>query len=288
MRDSRDDHDPDGDDPDLDPDGDDPDLDPDCHDPDGDDPDHGPDDDDHEGDDGDDPDDRDTHRPDVAIDAVLHAYELKDERRTGWQLRGVDAPESVAAHSWGVAYLVLALGDRFREELPGLDLDLALRLAVVHDVAEAKTGDVATRADDAVEPVDRAAKEAAERAAMAELAAPLPDRIREAWEAYEARDSPEAVLVKECDLLDTCLQAVIYERDDRYDPADGDPGAFREYEDLDEFFATAEPRIRTVAGRTLFERLRDRYRSIRDGDGDGNCVGDGDGNCVGDGDGDNP
>ena len=200
----------------------------------------------------------------AAIDALLDAYELKDERRTGWQLRGVDDPESVAAHAWGVAYLVLALGDRFRDDLPGLDLDRALRLAVVHDVAEAETGDVATRADETVETPDSTAKEAAERAAMESLAGPLPDRVRDAWEAYEARDSPEALLVKECDLLDVCLQAVVYERDDRYDPAAGDPDAFREYGDLDEFFATTAARLRTETGRDLFDRLSDRYRAARD------------------------
>ena len=200
----------------------------------------------------------------AAIDALLDAYELKDERRTGWQLRGVDDPESVAAHAWGVAYLVLALGDRFRDDLPGVDLDRALRLAVVHDVAEAETGDVATRADETVETPDSTAKEAAERAAMESLAGPLPDRVRDAWEAYEARDSPEALLVKECDLLDVCLQAVVYERDDRYDPAAGDPDAFREYDDLDEFFATTAARLRTETGRDLFDRLSDRYRAARD------------------------
>ena len=199
------------------------------------------------------------------LDALLDAYALKDERRTGWQLRGVDDPESVAAHAWGVAYLVLALGDRFRGELPGLDLDRALRLAVVHDVAEAETGDVATRADSTAETPDRAAKEAAEREAMADLAGPLPDRVRDAWEAYEARESPESVLVKECDLLDVCLQALVYERADRYDPAAGDPDAFREYDDLDEFFATSESRLRTEAGAALFDRIRDRYRAARDG-----------------------
>ncbi|MDB9252852.1 HD domain-containing protein [Halorubrum ezzemoulense] len=215
---------------------------------------------------------------DAALDALLDAYALKDERRTGWQLRGVDDPESVAAHSWGVAYLVLTLGDRFREDLPGVDRDRALRLAVVHDVAEAETGDVATRAadvatraadvtadDDATgDAVDREAKVAAEREAMRDLAGPLPERVRDAWEAYEARNSPEAVLVKECDLLDTCLQALRYERGDRYDPERGDPDAFREYDDLDEFFATSEPRLRTDAGVELFASIRERYRAARD------------------------
>ncbi len=199
-----------------------------------------------------------------AVDALLGAYALKDERRTGWQLRGVDDPESVAAHTWGVVYLVLALGDRFDAELSGVDLDRALRLAVVHDVAEAETGDLPTRADAHAETLDPDRKESRERAAMADLTGTLPDRLRDAWEEYEARETPESVLVKECDLLDTCFQAVVYERDGRYAPADGDPDAFREYDALDEFFATTEPRLRTDAGRALFDRLRDRYRSARD------------------------
>ena len=203
-----------------------------------------------------------------AIDAMLAAYGLKDERRTGWQLRGVCDPESVAAHSWGVAYLVLAFGDRFRDELPGIDLDRALRLAVVHDVAEALTGDVATRADETADPVDREAKATAEREAMATLADPLPDRIADAFATYEARETPEAVLVKECDLLDTCVQAVAYEREDRYDPAAGEPGAFTEYDALDEFFATTERRLQTDAGYALFDRLRARYRQYRAAAGD--------------------
>jgi len=200
---------------------------------------------------------------DAALDAVRDAYALKDESRTGWELRGVDDPESVAAHSWGVAYLVLALGERFRGELPEVDLDRALRLAVVHDVAEAETGDIATRADTHPERMDPATKAAAERRAMDDLGGPLPDALRAAWDDYETRESPEAVLVKECDLLDVCMQAVIYERDERYDPAAGDPDAFREYEALDEFFATAESRLQTETGREIFERLRRRYDDLR-------------------------
>ena len=37
---------------------------------------------------------------DDAIEALARAYALKDETRTGWQLREVEDPESVAAHTW--------------------------------------------------------------------------------------------------------------------------------------------------------------------------------------------
>jgi putative hydrolase of HD superfamily len=193
-----------------------------------------------------------------ALDALEEGFGLKDERRTGWQLRGVDDPESVAAHTWGVSLLCLA----FAEEA-GADPDRALRLAVVHDLAEARTGDAPTRADPADEPIDAEEKERRERAAMADLAGPFP-AISEAWEAYERRDTPEARFVKDMDLVDMCLQALVYERRDRYD----DDGEFdSDYDRLDEFFATAEPRLSTDIGRTLYERIRARYDALG-GEGD--------------------
>jgi putative hydrolase of HD superfamily len=192
---------------------------------------------------------------DDALAALEAGFGLKDERRTGWQLRGVDDPESVAAHSWGVSLLCLAFADD-----AGIDPDRALRLAVVHDLAEAHTGDVPTRADPADEPVSAAEKERRERAAMADLGAPFP-AVDEAWEAYERRDTAVARFVKDMDLVDMCLQALVYERERRYDP---DRTFDSEYDRLDEFFATAEPRLSTDVGRRLYDRIRATYDALVD------------------------
>ena len=197
--------------------------------------------------------------PPDELDALVDAFALKDERRTGWQLRGVRDPETVAAHSWGVAYLCLAFADR-----AGVDPDRAVRLAVVHDVAEARVGDVPTRADPDADRVDRDEKVERERAALDPLLDPLDAGadIRDAWEAYEARDDAAARFVKDMDLLDTCLQAVAYERQGRYE-VDDDADAFAAYDRLDEFFATAEPRLRTETGRDLFGAVRERYEAAK-------------------------
>ena len=45
----------------------------------------------------------------LAIDAVAETLALKAVDRAGWVRRGVTRPESVAAHSWGIAWLVLLL-----------------------------------------------------------------------------------------------------------------------------------------------------------------------------------
>ncbi|WP_435360884.1 HD domain-containing protein [Haloarchaeobius sp. DFWS5] len=189
------------------------------------------------------------------LSALLRAFALKDESRTGWQLRGIADPESVAAHSWGVAYLTLLFADE-----AGVDSDRALRMAVVHDVAEAETGDWATRADESAETYDATEKADAEAAAIDDLLAGFAD-VRDLWHEYEARDSPEARFVKDMDLVDMCLQAVVYERENRYEPGASD--AFAEYDHLDEFFATAEPRISTAFGRELFDATRAAYEDVR-------------------------
>jgi len=46
------------------------------------------------------------------IDFLLKAIELKDENRTGWELRNIENPESVAGHSWGTAILTMVHGNK--------------------------------------------------------------------------------------------------------------------------------------------------------------------------------
>ncbi len=188
--------------------------------------------------------------------ALLEALELKDESRTGWVLRGIESPESVAAHTWGVATLCLYYADR----ADGVDRDRAVSMALVHDLGEARIGDVATRAEDGTQRVDGDEKVARERDAIAALLEPFDgdDEFRSLWEGYEARETPTARFVKDMDLIDNCLQALKYEREGCYDETERND-AFTEYENLDEFFATAAPRLRTTVGERLFEAIKGRY-----------------------------
>ncbi|ELZ11368.1 metal-dependent phosphohydrolase HD sub domain protein [Natrinema thermotolerans DSM 11552] len=189
------------------------------------------------------------------LDALLEALELKDERRTGWVLRGIDAPESVAAHTWGVATLCLYYADR----ADGVDRDRAVSMALLHDLGEARIGDIATRAEDDNQRVDGDEKVARERDAIVDLLEPFDgDEFRSLWAAYEARETQTARFVKDMDLIDNCLQALKYERGERYDETERNE-AFDEYENLDEFFATAAPRLRTPVGERLFEAIKTRY-----------------------------
>lgn len=136
----------------------------------------------------------------VPLDALLEAVRLKALDRTGWVRRGVPHPESVAAHSWGVAWLVVAL-------LPDeLDRERALSYAVVHDLAEVRVGDLTPH--DGVSPADKAARE---HAAMRDIAGAMSrPSLLATWEAYERQQDAESRFVKQLDRLDMALQALAH------------------------------------------------------------------------------
>ena len=69
---------------------------------------------------------------------LLTLLQLKDIDRTGWVRANVESPESVAAHSWGMAILALRLCPDH------LDLAKVLSMCLVHDVAEIVVGDLTT------------------------------------------------------------------------------------------------------------------------------------------------
>lgn len=163
--------------------------------------------------------------------ALLHeALALKGLPRTGWVRRGVRAPESVAAHSWGVAWLVLVLLP------PGLDRARALTYAVLHDLAEVRVGDLTPH--DGVSRADKARQEAE---AIDRMLAAHP-ALRAQWHAYEAQADPEARFVRQLDRLDLALQAAAY-------AADGTPG-------LTEFLDSASAVIDDPTLRALLGRVR--------------------------------
>ena len=139
---------------------------------------------------------------------------LKRLDRTGWVLRGL-APgaESVAAHSYGVAVTAMLLADRIRARGVGLDVERVLRLALLHDLAEARTGDMPrTMAGYYGAQARRRAEGLAFADVVRELGEPLKGEYERLHEDYEARQSAEARLVKAADIVDLLAQALTFER----------------------------------------------------------------------------
>ncbi len=139
------------------------------------------------------------------VDLLVELQALDRVPRMGYLLRGVAQAESVTEHSWHVLFLVWALG----KGEPALDLHRAIEMALVHDLAELRIGDLPRTV---ARYFPAGAKAAAEEAALDEILAPLPPSAKELWQDYAAGTSAEARFVKACDKLQLMVKVSAYER----------------------------------------------------------------------------
>ena len=79
------------------------------------------------------------------IDFFKIVGKLKSEKRKGWIQQGVKTEriESVADHVFMTTLITLALEDHWREQ--GLDANKMIKMALIHDLPEALTGDITPR-----------------------------------------------------------------------------------------------------------------------------------------------
>ncbi|MFB6263764.1 MAG: HD family hydrolase [Bradymonadaceae bacterium] len=152
-----------------------------------------------------------TDPADELLRLLSRAQRLEDLPRSGWLPAGVDDPESVASHSWEVVVVTLWLADRSERDV---DVERAVRIAVVHDIAEALVTDLPRPVKELVG-VDAVAE--AEAEAADQLLGALPEDWRQAHEAYQRRSSIEAKLVKAADRLQMYAKALQYDSQHRGD-----------------------------------------------------------------------
>ncbi|MFB6294146.1 MAG: HD domain-containing protein [Candidatus Nanohaloarchaea archaeon] len=188
------------------------------------------------------------------VDFLLKALELKDETRTGWAVRGVENPESVAAHSWGAAFLTFL----FAAEA-GIDREDAVAMALLHDVHESVSGDIMSGG---LTEAEQAEKNEAEEAGFQELLA-LRDRdagdLEELWQEYESRETATARFVKDMDRVKTALQAYYYRVSERYSDEET---FFKEWDGMDEFFSGTRDLLHTDTARQVFDAIHARYEEM--------------------------
>ncbi len=114
--------------------------------------------------------------------------------------------ESTAEHSWRLALFTFIIADELN-----IDLDIlkAVKIAIVHDLAESITGDI-----DAIKvaegEVTKEEKQKLEIEAMKKLKDMLPEKagseIYTLWEEYEDCSTNEAKFIKALDKLETLTQ----------------------------------------------------------------------------------
>ncbi len=143
---------------------------------------------------------------------LIELQRLKRLERTGWALRGLPSgTESVAAHSFGVSITAMLLADELCRQNVELNLSKVLRMALIHDWAEARVGDLPRTATAYFGVPER---KRAETFAFADIVSRFAngDSYRELYEDYEQRLSLEARLVKAADIIDLLVQVLALER----------------------------------------------------------------------------
>ena len=186
---------------------------------------------------------------------LIELQRLKRLERTGWMLRGLpNGTESVASHSFGVAATAMMLADEVKARGLAVDCERVLRMALLHDWAETRVGDMPRTGTNYF---GAEARKAAETLAFADIVkeiGPCESEYKILYQDYEQRGSLEARLVKAADVIDLLVQAYALE-------CAGAKG-------LDEFWQAAHdidfqlPTIAQVVIRELVRALLDARRKI--------------------------
>ena len=144
---------------------------------------------------------------------LIELQRLKRLERTGWTLRGLpNGTESVASHSFGVCVTAMLLADDIRTRGLEVDCERVLRMALLHDWAETRVGDLPKTATGYF---GADVRKTAEMSAFADIVTGV-GSVESAYCAlykdYEERDSLEARVVKAADVIDLLVQAYALER----------------------------------------------------------------------------
>jgi putative hydrolase of HD superfamily len=143
------------------------------------------------------------------IDLLLQLHPLDRIPRSGYLLRGVAEPESVAAHSHTLTLLVSLVAPLAQ---PPMDVLVAMRMALIHDLPESKTMDIPLPVGDSQ---FRAAKTAVENDVFDRLFNGQDAQWKRLFAEFQAGSSAEARLVKGLDKVQMMAKVMGYEREGR-------------------------------------------------------------------------
>jgi len=145
--------------------------------------------------------------PPRVIAAYFEMAHLKQLYSQGWLRRGVppERCESVAEHSFAMAMLVLWLAPQVDA---AIDVNKALRMALIHDFGEIYAGDFIPA--DGVDPEEKRRLEAGGVRRVFERL-PGGQGYIDLWEEFEAGVSAEARFIRPIDRLEMGRQAAVYQ-----------------------------------------------------------------------------
>jgi len=171
---------------------------------------------------------------------------LKRLPRTGWLVKGINNPESIAAHSFSTIIMALVIGIERKD----VDLQKLLIMAIIHDLGESYLGDLTPSSIELLGGNEN--KKKLEKKAITRLFELLDENKRkkllEIYEQYINNETDEAKLLHQIDKLDMLLQAIEYQK------------AGYPKENLHEFWNAAESYFTDKTLIEILAYLKDNYR----------------------------
>ena len=155
-------------------------------------------------------------KTEMKAEAILSFIEeigiLKSLPRTGWLIHGIKNGESIADHCYRMTLLSMLLADTLVAKGLQLDTEKVMRLSLLHEIAEARIGDIPFTV---LTYIPEEVKEIGERKAvtsMLEKFGSIGKWYQELWEEFEQNETIEAKLVRAADKLELMIQVLEYEK----------------------------------------------------------------------------
>ena len=177
-----------------------------------------------------------------AVDFLHLTQALKTTPRTGWVNHGVDKPESIADHMYRMT--LMAMISSFSNG--ALDTNRCIKLALIHDLAEAKVGDITPHCGVSEEEKHKRELQTMEQMSQMLGSAMGGEEMLSLWKEYEEGSTEEAKLLKDLDKIEMILQAQEYEAEGSHEKS------------LDQFFTSTEGKWRTEIGRAWAKEIVSR------------------------------
>jgi len=173
------------------------------------------------------------------INLIRHGESLKTVDRSGWILAGVKSKrrESVAEHSYGCGLTSIIIAQHLKANHVKIDIVKVALMAILHDLPESITGDIARTREFAMDAERLREKVVAEQNAMDAILKPLGktfQSLHRIWNEFNIGESPESAVVKGADVIDMLIHA------SRLEESGTSP------EKLDQFFETSRTIIEFI------------------------------------------
>lgn len=139
----------------------------------------------------------------MSVNRIVDFFKIAEKLECEYRLTRMsdDSPQAVASHSWNMALMAIVLRPYLKTSI---GMERVLKMCLLHDLPEAIAHDVPLHEQT---PDIKQQKHAQEQNAIKQILSLIQNNdVSDSFEEYEARNTPEAKLVKALDVLDTAVQ----------------------------------------------------------------------------------